>query len=461
MAKSVNNKKKNNSADEATRLKNKQAENRELKKEIGRLQSQIDGLKESFELISVSHQASVELLVDFLYDMEYFKYKSSFVDIDINLRPGSEETLKNYGKNIKNFFMKELRCTYLFIKCSGIFEERKDIIKVTAKQRLKDTTEYDTTRSLVSYVDLVDLDLPERKIGRIIIGRFPYRDARKESRFNQKMEEEILLTKRLLENSVSARQNKELAVKDALTGLNTRKIMEERLNEEFKSLDFFGKLPSIETQLLQIIMKADGQPAKIIRNMFFKELDTNDEGLFNRSLESLQADGIISVFKDKYLGEFEDFLFFENSKLKYNLYIAMFDLDHFKDVNDNWGGHAVGDRVLKSFSEILKKYIRTTDMPIRYGGEEFMIIFPRVGSSTKIIETLERIRLECEEKLIIKKNGKMRNVTVSIGLTQLSKYDRNIEQIIKRADAALYRAKKRRNRVVFYDQEKNGYTRVL
>ena len=121
----------------------------------------------------------------------------------------------------------------------------------------------------------------------------------------------------------------------------------------------------------------------------------------------------------------------------------------------------MGDRVLRAFSEILKKYIRTTDMPIRYGGEEFMVLFPRVTAPKRIVETVERIRLECEKNLIVRKEGRSRNVTVSVGLTKISKYDRNTEQIIKRADEALYRAKRRRNRIIFYEQGRDGYIRVI
>lgn len=264
-----------------------------------------------------------------------------------------------------------------------------------------------------------------------------------------------------MENSISAIQNKELAVLDALTGLNTRKLMEERLTEEFKSVDFFTRLSKYEDGLLHIILSADGQARKIIRNLFFNHFDTNDENLFMSTVGSLLRDGLISKRQERFLGALEDFYYFESSKMKYNLFLAMFDLDHFKDINDNWGGHDVGDRVLKKFSEILKRNIRTTDMPVRYGGEEFIILFPRVASPSRILETLERIRLDCEEDLIVKKDGKSRNVTVSVGVTQISKYDRNIGQIVKRADEALYRAKRQRNRIVFYEQSKEGYIRVL
>lgn len=443
------------------KLRKKQRDIRALKKEVTDLQEELSSMNDHVEVVSEALQQSVELSVDFFYDVEYLKYKSSFVDIDIQLQPGSARTLNSYGKNIKKFFLEELRCTYLYISCSGINKSKKDILKIDSRKKLVDDTEYLIDRSRVYYADLQDLDLPERLLGRIILGRHPYRDEKKEDRFDAKIRDEIYLTKRLLENSISAIQNKELAVLDALTGLNTRKLMEERLTEEFRSVDFFSRLTKFEEGLLQMVINGDGQPKKILRNLFFNSFDTNDEDLFNRAAARLLNDGLISRSQQRYLGELEDYYYFENSKMKYNLFIAMFDLDHFKDINDNWGGHDVGDRVLKKFSAILKRNIRTTDMPVRYGGEEFIVLFPRVASSKRILETLERIRRECEETLIVKKDGNSRNVTVSVGVTQISKFDRNIGQIVKRADQALYRAKKRRNRIVFYEQGYDGYVRLL
>ena len=142
--------------------------------------------------------------------------------------------------------------------------------------------------------------------------------------------------------------------------------------------------------------------------------------------------------------------------MSYELYLAILDLDHFKDVNDNWGGHAVGDRILRDFADILKKNIRLTDIPVRYGGEEFIIIFPRSSNYSRIFDVLENIRLDCEHKLTVSWHGKKRNITVSIGVTQINKFDRNIHYIINRADAALYKAKKKRNRIIICTQDDDG-----
>ncbi|HPI89599.1 MAG TPA: GGDEF domain-containing protein [Spirochaetota bacterium] len=434
-------------------------ENKGLKKEVAALSEHIEVLSKNLEIINQRHLESVELSVDLLSDLEYNKYKASFVDIDIKSLPGPEK-IKKYSKIIRKFFLEDLKCCFICITYSGINESLKDVLKLKASKNHYLKAEFITDHCLLYSIELEDLDLPERKIGRIVIGRYAYKDRKKELSYNKRILHEIDITKRILENSITEIQNKDLAVKDALTGLYTRKFLEEKLTEEFNSLDLLSKLDKDAISLLQIIIEADGKPRRIIKNRFYHEMNRKDEDYFNGLLSQLQRNNLIAVGREMYLGESEDCYYFINSKVDYNLFIAFFDLDFFKDVNDNWGGHSVGDRVLKEFSRILKKYIRTTDIPIRFGGEEFVIVFPRALSLQKIITILENIRVDCQENLVVEYRERERNVTVSIGLTRISKYDRNIQHLINRADAALYKAKNRRNRIVIYEQGPDGYLNV-
>lgn len=128
---------------------------------------------------------------------------------------------------------------------------------------------------------------------------------------------------------------------------------------------------------------------------------------------------------------------------RYNqlLSIIIFDIDHFKEVNDKYG-HSVGDYVLRSIADIMKDNIRKIDYFIRWGGEEFMII----SSETNLKEAYalaERIR-EIIENYLFENVGK---VTASFGVTEF-KEDDTEDSLIKRADDAMYEAKKKgRNRV--------------
>ena len=118
--------------------------------------------------------------------------------------------------------------------------------------------------------------------------------------------------------------------------------------------------------------------------------------------------------------------------------IMLLDLDHFKKINDTYG-HLIGDEILKNIAKILKESIRNVDHLGRFGGEEFVIILPNTSLENAVI-VAERIRgvianfkHNIEDHII--------QITVSIGIASYSRQDNDINQIIERADQALYKAK--------------------
>ena len=126
--------------------------------------------------------------------------------------------------------------------------------------------------------------------------------------------------------------------------------------------------------------------------------------------------------------------------------VLMADLDYFKSVNDKYG-HDVGDRVLKETAQILKKNVRASDLVVRFGGEEFLILLVDVaeGESVKVAEKLralvESYRFETPKGIIQR--------TISIGVSEFPTDAQGIWEAIKYADVALYKAKELgRNRVV-------------
>ena len=125
--------------------------------------------------------------------------------------------------------------------------------------------------------------------------------------------------------------------------------------------------------------------------------------------------------------------------------LLLLDLDHFKAVNDT-RGHAAGDKVLVSLAGICKHLLRDIDIFARLGGEEFVIILPETdlaGASA----TAERLRSAIAESEIAA-GGDVLHITVSIGVTELSPEDDQVETVLKRADKAMYQAKKNgRNRI--------------
>ena len=122
--------------------------------------------------------------------------------------------------------------------------------------------------------------------------------------------------------------------------------------------------------------------------------------------------------------------------------IIFFDLDHFKDVNDNHG-HLVGDEVLECITDIVSKANRSADIFARYGGEEFIILTPETDLSGALIHA-ERLRND-----IARHNFKsVGQMTSSFGVTEFNPDSDNVETLLERADKALYLAKEYgRNRV--------------
>jgi diguanylate cyclase (GGDEF)-like protein len=122
--------------------------------------------------------------------------------------------------------------------------------------------------------------------------------------------------------------------------------------------------------------------------------------------------------------------------------LIMFDIDHFKRVNDNFG-HSTGDRVLKHLSLLIRGLVRQGDLLIRWGGEEFLILLP----STQLEEAgpfAERIRQDVEHEQFPGAGS----ITISLGVAQLREGD-STDTLLKRVDHALYQAKQDgRNRVV-------------
>lgn len=120
------------------------------------------------------------------------------------------------------------------------------------------------------------------------------------------------------------------------------------------------------------------------------------------------------------------------------LSLLMLDIDHFKNVNDTHG-HDVGDDVLRSLSEVAVLALRNADIVGRLGGEEFGVILPETGDDAAM-EVAERLRVSVERSNIVTNAGELK-ITISLGLANLNPATRNLQELLKRADVALYDAK--------------------
>jgi diguanylate cyclase (GGDEF)-like protein len=121
------------------------------------------------------------------------------------------------------------------------------------------------------------------------------------------------------------------------------------------------------------------------------------------------------------------------------LALIMFDIDHFKKVNDAYG-HLVGDHVLRILTQLVTRTTRSTDFVCRYGGEEFIVLMPE-ASREEALAMADRLREEISRMTVVTAAGTL-SLTVSLGVAALlADEDDNLESLIARADRAMYQAK--------------------
>jgi diguanylate cyclase (GGDEF)-like protein len=139
-----------------------------------------------------------------------------------------------------------------------------------------------------------------------------------------------------------------------------------------------------------------------------------------------------------------------SKRYQFPLSFVMMDIDGFKSFNDTFG-HQAGDEVLRETAHCIRKSLRNFDVAARYGGEEFIVVLPETDVTSATI-LAERLRKAVEQHFA--REGSRHPVTVSIGVSSLSKALQNRHQVIRAADQALYAAKKRgKNCVVVYNTE--------
>ena len=165
---------------------------------------------------------------------------------------------------------------------------------------------------------------------------------------------------------------------------------------------------------------------------------------------SSTLDKLTSTYNRKYLEESLLFLM-DSTRAEHSRFsLIMFDIDDFKGVNDKYG-HQVGDEVLIKLTKEVKKSIGKNDIIGRYGGEEFIVLLPN-SDKIKAINIADKIRRNVEEAKIL---GEKRKVTISLGIAMSNSNSRiSSEEIVSRADQALYRAKHEgKNRCVLWNED--------
>jgi len=167
-----------------------------------------------------------------------------------------------------------------------------------------------------------------------------------------------------------------------------------------------------------------------------------------QSIEMAITDALTGLFNRYYMESHLAALVEQAAARDKSLTVIMLDIDYFKAINDSYG-HDAGDDVLRQLATRVRKSIRGIDLACRYGGEEFVIVMPETDMAVATI-VAERLRRRiAAEPFAIQQGARTIEATISIGIATLDTGDDNVAKILKRADQALYRAKRDgRNRVV-------------
>ncbi|MEQ1952666.1 PleD family two-component system response regulator [Mesorhizobium sp. CN2-181] len=243
----------------------------------------------------------------------------------------------------------------------------------------------------------------------------------------------------------------------------------------YDPLRLCSQLRSVDrTRFLPIILLADvGDENRIIRGL---ELGVNDylvrpideqeltarlrtqvkrkryndhlRASVTQTIEMAVTDGLTGLHNRRYLDSHLRTLFDRAVSRRRPLSVLVLDLDRFKSINDTHG-HDGGDDVLREFAGRLRKNVRGIDLACRYGGEEFVVVMPDTEAS--IAEKVaERIRAEIERNpFTVGKDAVTVGLTISVGVSSVQRRRDTVEDLMKRADLAVYEAKSGgRNRVV-------------
>jgi two-component system cell cycle response regulator len=244
---------------------------------------------------------------------------------------------------------------------------------------------------------------------------------------------------------------------------------------EFDALRLCGQVRSLErTRHLPILLTTEpGDQARLLRGLdlgandyIVRPIDKNElvarvrsqvrrkryterlRDSVQTSMELAVTDALTGLYNRRYMESHVGTLVDRSAARGKSLSVLLLDIDYFKSINDTWG-HDAGDDVLRDFSDRLRACIRGIDLACRYGGEEFVVVMPDtdIGVATMVAERIRR--RVAGDMFPIQRGEKSIEVTISIGIAARSTPEDTAAMILKRADEALYRAKRDgRNRVV-------------
>jgi len=199
-------------------------------------------------------------------------------------------------------------------------------------------------------------------------------------------------------------------------------------NKNIKSLESCGifEIDKVNNNFNTLVNELDYRTNKLI--------EEETKRVYQEKLAN--TDPLTGSFNRRYLNEFSiEYLRIIKRENK-NLSLLMVDIDDFKNINDTFG-HETGDKVIKQLVSIIKDVVRENDLIVRFGGDEFLILLP----NTNLINA-RLVGQKIADHIDKYNKDKEFNFTISMGISMFNKQDNSIEDMILRADNALYEAKK-------------------
>ena len=211
-------------------------------------------------------------------------------------------------------------------------------------------------------------------------------------------------------------------------------LLQNQLLERDKLLDQAALNNATQQQELQSLLIAGVSILALVLTFFMYRQSKTSKILHKLA----NTDALTDLANRRYTFNYAEDMLVQAKKEQQNFAIIIFDIDHFKQINDTYG-HPAGDVALKGIAIIANEYVRNSDILGRIGGEEFLVILPNT-SSNQAHEIAERIRKAIEEKDFTL-GDTLVNISASFGISQLAQNQPNFNQIFHEADIALYQAK--------------------
>ncbi len=197
--------------------------------------------------------------------------------------------------------------------------------------------------------------------------------------------------------------------------------------------------------VVEVVNKIGGEPFTESDLEIFESLVAHvtialeNAAIYRRMEEASLIDDLTQLYNIRYGNMFLDRIFSQRRDLQSPVSLIFLDIDYFKLVDDNYG-HLVGSETLRLVGERIKKVVRSGDIVIRYGGDEYIVILPNTDKKTAAI-VAERIRREVNHESFLAFGRKKFNITVTLGVATAPGDAATRDDLIGRADKAMYEGK--------------------